>query len=176
MATIVDHQIRAYAREIGLIEPFEVDQINPASYDVRLGPDILTEGIAVGPESQRQRWKHRSLIDGDYLLEPGEFILAETSEWIRIPIYLEAQFQLKSSRGREGYDHALAGYIDPGFAGKVTLEIHNLNRHHSLILRKGMLIGQLRFMRLDATPIRSYAQTGHYYGDSGVQPSKTSPW
>jgi len=172
MSTIVDHQIIQHVRLFKLIEPFNESQLNPASYDVRLGSVILIEGLAVGPEENRRRWQTVDISKEPYSMKPNEFVLASTEEYINVPSHLEAVFQLKSSRGREGYEHALAGYIDPGFSGNVTLELSNLNQRHTLALAQGMLIGQLRFSILDATPLHSYAETGHYNGDVGVQPSK----
>ena len=167
MSTIVDHQIRQLSRDKGLIEPFEPDQVNPASYDVTLGPILLIEG---GPGEAR--WTEVDIENGVYSLAPGEFVLAATQELIRVPNNLEAVFNLKSSRGREGYEHLMAGYIDPGFHGKVTLELCNVNRYHRLPLLHGMKIGQLRFSKLDASPLRSYAVTGRYHGDQKVQSSR----
>jgi dCTP deaminase len=174
MSTIVDHQIMQRARLDQMIEPFNPAQLNPASYDVRLGSDIKVEGKTIGPEKYRQRWHEISLEESIYYLDPGEFVLAVTQEYVRIPNDMEAVFQLKSSRGREGYEHALAGYIDPGFHGRITLELSNINRRHEIPLQKGMLIGQLRFMKLNAVPDRSYAETGHYHGDTTVQASRVS--
>ena len=173
MSTIVDHQIWKLAQTHQLISEFNPEQLNPASYDVRLGGEILVEGIAVGPKDMRERWRKVSIEEEPYYMSPNEFVLGFTVEYIRIPSNMEAVFQLKSSRGREGYEHALAGYIDPGFQGQVTLELSNLNQRHTIPLIKDMLIGQLRFMKVDAVPSRTYADTGHYQGDLGVQPSKT---
>lgn len=170
MATIPDFQIRHLARTQGLIEPYEPEQQGPASYDVRLGPKILVE--------QRitffgcQEWREVDISSVDYMLAPGEFVLGHTLEYIRVPANLECIFQLKSSRGREGYEHALAGYIDPGFCGQVTLELTNLRRFLHLPLRAGLLIGQLRFAKMDEPPHRPYSLTGRYNGDLGVQCSK----
>ena len=44
MATIVDWQIRELCRNSGLVEPFDVDMINPASIDVTIGDHIQTMG------------------------------------------------------------------------------------------------------------------------------------
>ena len=167
MATIVDYQIRELARTTGLVEPFNPEQINPASYDVTLGTTILREGVG-----SEDRWVPVDITGGVYVMQPGEFILAATEEMVRIPNYLECVFNLKSSRGREGFEHLMAGYIDPGFHGKITLELCNVNRHHRLALEPGTRIGQLRFSRLDSTPHRSYALTGRYHGDDGVRTSK----
>ena len=165
MSSLVDHQIRQLCRDMGLVEPFDPELINPASIDVTLGPDILVE-------NDHGNFTPVSIQDNDFYMPPGAFVLAATAEWIRVPNNLEAIFQLKSSRGREGYEHALAGYIDPGFNGRVTLELSNLRRFKELPLRAGMRIGQLRFSKLDEIPMRSYAVTGRYQGDDGVQMSK----
>ncbi len=167
MATIIDYQIRDLARLRGLVEPFNPDQVNPASYDVTLGTTILREGVGAEP-----RWIPIDITGGVYVMQPGEFILAATEEMVRIPNNMECVFNLKSSRGREGFEHLMAGYIDPGFHGKITLELCNVNRHHRLALEPGMRIGQLRFSKLDAIPMRSYALTGRYHNDDGVVPSK----
>ena len=167
MSTIVDHQIRHLARTAGLVEPFDPDMVNPASIDVTLGATLLREGGA-----GEDRWVEVDIENGIYSLAPGEFVLAHTAELIRVPNDLECVFNLKSSRGREGYEHLLAGYIDPGFIGRVTLELCNVNRYHRLPLEHGMRIGQLRFSRLDATPLRNYAVTGRYQNDEGVQASR----
>ena len=165
MSSLVDHQIRQLCRDMGLVEPFDPELINPASIDVTLGPDILVE-------NDHGNFTPVSIQDNDFYMPPGAFVLAATAEWIRVPNNLEAIFQLKSSRGREGYEHALAGYIDPGFNGRVTLELSNLRRFKELPLRAGMRIGQLRFAKIDAIPMRPYSVTGRYQGDEGVQISK----
>lgn len=165
--TIVDHQIRQLCRDMGLVEPFDPDMVNPASIDVTLGSTILVEG-----RPGKERWVEVDIEGGVYSLEPGEFVLAHTAELIRVPPNLECVFNLKSSRGREGFDHLMAAYIDPGFVGRVTLELVNVNRFHRLTLEHGMRIGQLRFAKVDQIPMRSYAVTGRYQGDQGVQESK----
>ena len=173
MSNLVDFQIRTLCRESGLVEPFLPEMINPASIDVTLGNVIQSEGLICGPQALRTRWIEHVLEDDDeYVLTPGAFILAHTREFVRIPNNLEANFQLKSSRGREGINHLLAGYIDPGFHGQITLELENVNHRHSIILKPGMRIGQLRFGKLEQIPMRSYAQTGRYMNDTGAVPSK----
>jgi dCTP deaminase len=165
MSTIVDSQIEAMAlSQPALIKPFRFDQVNPASYDVRLAGKILIE-------SEDGQWIQQSL---PYILSPGEFILGVTEEYFNVPNYMEAVFQLKSSRGREGYEHVLSGYIDPGYSGEITLELVNVNRYRALPLVKDMLIGQVRFMKTDQPCRVSYATKGHYQGDRGVKPSKVS--
>lgn len=165
MATIVDRQIRHLCRSAGLVEPFDPDMINPASIDVTLGNEILVE-------NDHGTFTPVSIEHETFYMPPGAFVLAHTAEFVRVPNRLECVFQLKSSRGREGYEHALAGYIDPGFHGRVTLELSNLRRFKELPLRAGMRIGQLRFSKLDEIPSRPYSVTGRYHNAEGVEESK----
>lgn len=169
MSSLVDWEIEHRCKNEGLVSPYEDEQLNPASYDVLLYNAILVEAP---PEGGVRAWRSINLHERDYSLAPGEFMLGCTSEFVHIPNDLEAIFCLKSSRGREGYDHALAAYIDPGFTGRVTLELHNMNRYNNLELFAGMRIGQLRFSALAERPRKSYAQTGRYHGDMGPAPSK----
>jgi len=164
MATLPDFEIRHLARTTGLVEPYDDRQLNPASYDVTLGPHIKIE--------TEHGWQDVDISIPGFQMPPGAFVLGVTQEVVRIPNWLECTFQLKSSRGREGYEHALAGYIDPGFTGRVTLELSNLNRYHWLPLEAGMRIGQLRFMKMAARPGRPYSLTGRYNGDMDVQVSR----
>tara|TARA_Y100001973_G_scaffold11157_1_gene15145 strand:+ start:1712 stop:2182 length:471 start_codon:yes stop_codon:yes gene_type:complete len=152
-------------RTQGIVEPFDVNMINPASIDVTLGDKIKVE-------NDHGEFTELNIKDETFYMPPGSFVLAATAEWVRVPVSTECVFQLKSSRGREGYQHALSAYIDPGFHGVITLELSNIRRFKELPLRAGLRIGQLRFMRLNDTPLRPYSLTGRYHGDSTVQESK----
>lgn len=158
---------------MGLVEPFDPEQVCPASYDVRLGTNFKVEGRICGPTEGRQRWKSVEIAEHEkFELYPGQFILAHTVEFVRLPYNIEAQFQLKSSRAREGIQHLFAGFIDPGFHGQVTLELKNVTQRHSIFLTPGMLIGQLRFAKLEEIPMRPYSLTGRYMNDLGAVESK----
>lgn len=165
-----DHQI-AYLCSAGMVTPFDNTLVNPASLDVRLGSKLLVET----PESPE-------LVpcciadcspDHPYFMQPSEFVLAQTLEQFKIPSHIAAEFKLKSSRAREGLEHLLAGFADPGFYGSVmTLELVNARRFHSVPIWPGMKIGQMIFYKLSDVPMQSYAVTGHYNGDVAVTASR----
>jgi len=148
MSVLCDWEIRTLCNGGGAVSPFSMEFINPASVDVRLGKNLMP-----------------------YLLHPREFVLAETIEKFRIPDRISAQFVLKSSRAREGYQHLLAGWIDPGYRGRLTLEIKNIRRYHAIPLYTGMRIGQIVFHHMSQVPVKSYAETGHYLDHDRVMPS-----
>lgn len=83
------------------------------------------------------------------VLKPGERILAHTHEFIGIRASGgAAEVKSRSSWGRNGVAVCFdAGWIDPGYINRITLEIYNLNRHESVVLPVGERIGQIIFHR-----------------------------
>jgi deoxycytidine triphosphate deaminase len=81
------------------------------------------------------------------VLRPGERILAHTHEFIGIRAHGGAcEVKSRSSWGRNGVAVCFdAGWVDPGYINRITLEIYNLNMHESVVLPVGERIGQLIF-------------------------------
>jgi dCTP deaminase len=155
----------------GMVAPFDSDLINPASIDVRLGGNLMIESAATSDMIPYPLSGHNHVFP--YEMVPGQFVLAQTDVTLNIPPSLAAQFVLKSSRAREGFQHLLAGWIDPGFNGSVlTLELKNARQLHPVQIWPGLLIGQIVFDQMDGIPRRSYAETGRYNGDTTVQQSR----
>lgn len=168
---LCDWQITAYC--IGsneMVIPFDLELVNPASLDVRLGDTLLIESAHCSVLVPYSLAGHTQ--KNPYLLRPGQFVLAETVETFNLPNDVAAQFMLKSSRAREGLEHLMAGYCDPGWHGsKLTMELHNSRQLHPVALWPGMKIGQMVFHRMSSRPLRSYAVTGRYNNHTTVQES-----
>lgn len=81
------------------------------------------------------------------VLKPGERILAHTHEFVGIRTQGGAcEVKSRSSWGRNGVAVCFdAGWVDPGYINRITLEIYNLNMHESVVLPVGERIGQLIF-------------------------------
>ncbi len=81
------------------------------------------------------------------VLRPGERILGHTHEFVGIRAQGGAcEVKSRSSWGRNGVAVCFdAGWIDPGYINRITLEIYNLNMHESVVLPVGERIGQLIF-------------------------------
>lgn len=81
------------------------------------------------------------------VLKPGERILAHTHEFVGIrPKGGACEVKSRSSWGRNGVAVCFdAGWVDPGYINRITLEIYNLNKHESVVLPVGERIGQLIF-------------------------------
>ncbi len=169
MTILPDVEILTLVRR-GLVTPFDHELVNPASLDVRLGQNLLVEVPEV-PALLPFSIAHYTQ-EKPFLLGPHEFVLAETLEEFYLPDCIAGQLTLKSSRAREGIEHLLAGYVDPGYKGRLTLELQNARTMHPVPLWPGMRIAQLVFHKLSMLPSKDYSMTGRYYGDTAVQGSK----
>jgi dCTP deaminase len=144
----------------GGIDPFNEEHINPASVDLTLGQSYID--LTTGEEHA---------LTGPLLLSPGEAILATTAEYIKLPAAYAGAVYLKSSMARLGLDHALAGWVDPGFEGNLTLELHS---HRPIELIPCMRIVQLVLYRMQYEPAASYS--GRYQGQQGPTAARIEPF
>jgi dCTP deaminase len=103
-----------------------------------------------------------------YELDRDKFVLAQTVEWLGLPVNndankilkrcIAARFEGKSGRARTGLlVHFTAPTIHPGLAGHITLEMINLGPV-PFVLREGMAIGQLIFEEVEGLPIEKESQ------------------
>jgi deoxycytidine triphosphate deaminase len=79
-------------------------------------------------------------------LKPGERILAHTHEFFGILPPGAYELKSRSSWGRNGVAVCFdAGWVDPGYINRLTLEIYNLNQHETVLLPVGERIAQAVF-------------------------------
>lgn len=156
----VDRWLTEHAAALG-IDPALV---NPHSVDVRLG-NVIVEKKMGRPDIRY------TLADGEaFEFLPGSLYLADTVEYVRIPTTHRGQLVLKSSTARKGLQHLMAGYLDAGFEGTVTLE---LVAYIPAVFHAGQRICQIEYARLAAVPERPYSVTGRYQGQRG--PTEARP-
>lgn len=103
------------------------------------------------------------------MLLPWQFVLAATEEWIELPNNLTAFVKGRSSLGRLGLFIQNAGWVDPGFKGRITLELFNANRF-AIELKAGRRIGQLIFARMSKGALNPYC--GKYQGQHDATGSR----
>ena len=190
MAVLPDKDIRRLLslKDIG-IEPCDDSQIQPASVDLTLSNEWRTyprpnEDLIEPCQSSIYRMSPKPIDMDDaknietektiaetYLLQPHELVLCSTVEYVDIPANIQAQVHGKSSIARLGLlVHITAGFIDPGFKGKITLEACNLN-NIPILLRAGKRICQLSLMQLYSWAERPYGHEklgSHYQNQTEV--------
>jgi dCTP deaminase len=163
--------------EAGVITGVEKDAINATSIDVRLGAGFKVESSNVSSHfvdlSRRESVAFEDTTEL-CILKPQEFALAHTAELFHLPLDISAAFCLKSSIARNGLEHLNACWADAGWNGStLTMEFKNMTRFHTLVLREGMYIGQMKFFRHKEVPEEfSYRVRGRYNGDASVSAIK----
>ena len=147
-----------------VVSPIEEIQVQPSSIDLRLDRFILNgDGEEI------------DIFDEPYLLQPNEFVLGSTLEYVEFPNNLVGRVEGRSSIGRLGVmAHITAGYIDPGFCGNITLEIYNVSKK-PFEMKYGSRFCQLVVEMMDTPCMRPYGTDGlgsKYHCSNGVVESK----
>ena len=182
MTVLSDHTIKEeLAAGRLVIEPLEEANIQPASIDLQLDRvfrifrvtrrpfvdvrqpmDDLTELVTIEDEEP-------------FIIQPGTFVLGSTLEYVTLPDDIVARVDGRSSLGRLGLlVHATAGYVDPGWTGKLTLELSNQSQM-PIALYYGMKISQISFLRMSTPVDRPYGSeslASKYQGQTGPTPSR----
>lgn len=170
-----DKTIRKYISEgLLVIDPLDEVQIQPSSVDLRLGYDFLVypddlEVLDVrDPYFSNRLIREEATSDG-FVIKPKQFVLATTIEYIKLPDFITAFVEGRSSLGRLGLFIENAGWVDAGFEGTITLEFYNANSVPIKIYPE-MRICQLVFAQMIEKAEKPYK--GKYQGQRGTTGSK----
>ena len=145
-----------------VITPYDESLVQPASIDIRLDGRFRVfrnyKYSCIDPKADQDGLTELVTVDegSPFVIHPGEFVLGNTVERIKIGNDLVARLEGKSSLGRLGLIvHATAGYIDPGFVGNITLELSNV-ANLPILLYPGMKVGQISFFAMTTPADRPY--------------------
>lgn len=100
------------------IGDFSEDCIQPASYDMRIGPLGY-----VSTNKEIINIKDKGLL----ILRRGDFGVVETLESIELPLNYVARFGIRSQFSRKGLFAATGPQIDPGYKGRLFISLINLS-------------------------------------------------
>jgi len=161
------HEITALAEHGGIVtsRPFDVDQVQPASLDLRLGPvawrvraSFLPGPNATVAERVESLKLHEIDLSKGALLEPGRsggVYIVPLEERLALPAEVAATANPKSSTGRlDLFTRVIADHgrefdtIPAGYAGPLYVEISP--RTFPVIVRAGSRLSQIRFRKGNA--------------------------
>lgn len=166
--------------------PFVPSNLSNSSLDLRLGPTIAKlerygnasirfnldgNGKITRTLYDACNYAHQNIEEEGYLLQPQEFILAETLEYVGQPCnFIISEVADKSTMARLGLGVCFsAGYIDAGNVLNITLEIVN-HSNVPIHLQYGQHICQLKFQYLSSPCLNPY--NGKYLNSKTVQEAK----
>lgn len=131
------------------VSPIDDLSIQPASIDCRLGDHFLImEENQMDLITLDSEIKYREIEGKEITIPPRSFLLATTQEYVKLPDNLTAFVEGRSSIGRIGLFIQNAGWVDPGFEGRITLELYNASSL-PIKLEAGKRICQLVFCQMD---------------------------
>lgn len=156
---LVDWQLKLYLK-LGLlkIDSYRDEAIQPNSLDVHLGNHFAI---------QLNDGSFEEIVADEFVLKPGDFVLAVTQEYFYFGSALHGVLQGKSSWARVGLYVESAGLFDSGFEGAAVVELTNQGKA-PLLLKNGQPIAQMVFQR-NIPVMRSYKQKGHYQGQKNAK-------
>lgn len=137
-------------------EPDLTAQLGSCSLDLRLGHEFrifnagkMTCIDPTDPQSGKETTDEITVKDGEgFILKPNDFVLAVTQETVTLSNTLAARLEGRSSLGRLGIVvHSTASVVDPGWSGRIVLELGNLGKM-PVALYPGMRICALTFEEL----------------------------
>jgi len=162
------------------IDPLDITRVQPASIDLTLGGSFMEYDTRftepVDPIEGVPGIEEYVAYDADVMvIAPGRFVLGTTAEKITVGDTIAARLEGKSSLARLGLlVHATAGFIDPGFSGRITLEMYNC-APRPIRLYAGMSIAQIAFIQLTGPAVVAYGDArlrSKYQDQSGPVPSR----
>jgi len=153
-----------------LVYPVSDNGIQPASVDVRLGNTFLKPSTSVlyGDSDNYNAFNmpvEYEKFSGEYIIQPHEFILATTVEYLKLPNNFTAFVEGRSSIGRMGLFVQNAGWVDPGFEGQITLELFNASEV-PILLKPLTRVAQLVFCKMSSDCKVPYS--GKYQSQTGA--------
>ncbi|WP_353930182.1 hypothetical protein WJM97_18065 [Okeanomitos corallinicola TIOX110] len=116
-----------------LIEPFNENQIESASYQLCLGEEVYISPLPDTPLKER---KKVFLSEKETVcIPPGQFAFLITSEIIKVPknslAFISIKFKFKS----HGLINVSGFHVDPGYCGKLIFAVYNAGPLHLHVAR-----------------------------------------
>ena len=149
-----------------LIDPFNENQVNPNSYNLRLHNELLVYDTPVLDMKEDNPAKKITIPEDGLLLDSRKLYLGRTMEYTETH-NLVPMLEGRSSVGRLGlFVHVTAGFGDVGFKGYWTLEIFCVQ---PIKIYPSIEICQIFYHSVegDYTPY----QNGKYQGNKDIQTS-----
>lgn len=144
------------------IEPFSTRQVQPASYDLRVGRQAITSSS-------------KGIIDiekrGFFELPPGDFAIVTTREKVEFDLSHTARIGLRSKYSRKGIIATTGPQVDPGYRGRLKIGLTNLSPHTVSLPFEDDLI-TLEIHNLTKPASRGYS--GPYQDDDALSPDDIS--
>ena len=159
-------EIKAQLGSNILIDPFDDEQLNPNSYNLRLHDELMVYEEIVLDMRRENRFRRLTIPEDGLVLQPNQLYLGRTVEHTETH-NLVPMLEGRSSIGRLGlFVHVTAGFGDVGFCGFWTLEMFAVQ---PVRIYAGVQVAQIFYHTVEGD-VTEY-QSGKYQHNTDIQPS-----
>lgn len=149
-----------------VIQPFNEEQLNPNSYNLRLHDELLVYQEIVLDMRRPNRFRRYEIPKEGFVLHPNQLYLGRTAEFTETH-NLVPMLEGRSSVGRLGlFVHVTAGFGDVGFKGYWTLEMFAVQ---PVRIYPGVPICQIFYHTIEGA-VTEY-DSDKYQNNTDIQPS-----
>lgn len=131
--------INAYATKLvpPLFSDYNRSRLKPATYEVRFEGDVYwwqhtkTMLDRISPFTEEKSFEsslqHKELgPDDDFKIPPNSIVFVVPKTYFRVPPFLALRFNLHINLVHQGLLLGTGPLVDPGFAGRLMIPVHNL--------------------------------------------------
>lgn len=159
--------IKAYIKQTGMIYPFYEDDLQSASYKVRISGKVVYweyGDLNSGKKNKKINKCEKELSEGEcFDLQPNSIAFVTLEPEFHIPKYLALRFNLKITHIYKGLLLGTGPLVDPGFEGRLSIPLHNLT-NNTYRFRNGDTLITMEFTKL--SPNKEWINTCENVGHS----------
>lgn len=141
-----------------VIDPFDPDLVQPATYDLRVGRKILASPLSPDIVGAVVELNDRSPT---YKIQSGQMVGAISAEMLRLPLDICGRFGIRSGFARRGLNAFGGVQLDPGFEGRLIMNLLNVGPE-PVTITLGEPLFSVEFHRLEEPAKTGYS--GPYQG------------
>lgn len=152
---LADKQIESLIKDkkSGLvIEPFKIDKLQGASYDLRTGSRILISG----EDHEHDLSKEKTIS-----IAPGDFAVVLSHEYFEIPQNVAVNIGPKTYLTKKGIILQAGMQIDPGFKGHLIMGFYNSSPRKFVVEYLGDLCS-IQFFKLQEGAVKIFPESQNH--------------
>lgn len=155
MSFLSTNQLTSLLESNDVVTSFDPDKIKNGAYELALGEQVFLT-------SDLPREVRRVVEGGEVWIEPGQFALLLTEEYLKVPEHTIAFISIKAKMKWKGLVNVSGFHVDPGFQGKLLFSVYNAGPYR-ISLRRGERYFPIWFAQL------ANGDSQHYNGSHGKQ-------
>jgi len=143
------------------IDPFHQELVQPATYDLRLGSKILASPLSQDIPGAVIELNDKSPT---YKIQSGQMVGAISAERLRLPLDICGRFGIRSALARRGVNAFGGLQLDPGFEGRLIMNLLNVGPE-PVAINLGEPLFSVEFQRLEEPAESGYSGVYQYQED-----------